>query len=123
MGIDYGSVLVYGWTFDYQDFDNFIKEALGEETYEEYKETHEYFDVFDDFFGEHMKEFKVDCASPYFDSDYTDRTFYISFEFENTEELFDLMADHRKNGLNKYVLLKIFNITDLPQVYALPHIR
>lgn len=123
MGIDNDAVLIYGWTFEYEDFCNRVKEAIGEETYEDFLEKHDFLDLFDhEHFKNHTKEFKFGMASPYYDSAYAERTCYISFEFENTEELYELMKDHRENGLDKYDLLRMLKIVEPPQVCALPHI-
>lgn len=92
---------------------------MREERYEEFFSEHSLYDFFESQFSDEMVKFKWGDASPYYDSDYADRMYYISFEFSGTDKLYELMKHHKDSSLHKYNILKIFNITTPPEVLAL----
>lgn len=125
MGIDNSAILVYGWTFDYEELQvmqKYIQSKKGETKNEEEEYLDEVEDVLATFLD--SEPVVVGNASPYYDCGYDDRTYYISFRIEDMshEELYNLFKLHHESGISAYPLLKELGIDTLPTFCALPHI-
>lgn len=117
MGIDYNAVLIYGWTFSYDEIFDKIAKLLKDSN--EYIDQNNIEEVFNEYFPD--TELIIGNASPIYNSDMLDRTYYLSFPNLTTDRLYELMKRHKEEGLCNS-LLKEMEITDLPQIYALPDI-
>lgn len=118
MGIDNNAILVYGWTFSHEEFFPKIEKLLA--GFNDYIDEYNVEEIFEEHFPD--SELMIGNASPYYDSDMTERTYYLSFVNLSTDKLYELMKLHKEQGFSNGLLEKM-EITDPPQVYALPHIN
>lgn len=123
MGINNDTVLVYGWIFSYDEFVDKLEKLMGDE----FSELDNDFDLlvqFKIYFVDESQEFTVGESSAYYDSNPLDKTYYISFKFENVDDLYKLIKYDRTFGLvHNYKLLKMMEITSRAELYSLPDVN
>ena len=125
MGVDHEAILVYGWVFDREEFRSKVLKVLhsiGIDPNHDY-ECYELIDMFREYLSECHPEFRVGYANPYYDCDETECDYYLTFEgIENSEYLYKIMTDVYGDKDTEYEVVKMMEITEKPELYALPHV-
>jgi hypothetical protein len=67
MGIDNGAILIYGWTFDYDEFVQKVEKVIGEKKYNELIVEFGIVEICQQELND-LEEFKISEASPYYGS-------------------------------------------------------
>ena len=123
MGVNNEAILVYGWVFDFEDFISKILKILysvGIDSNLDY----ELVELFQQYLSDRHPGFRVGYASPYYDCDETECDYYLTFEgIEDTEILYGIMTDVYGDKDTEYEIVKMMDLTDKPELYALPHIN
>lgn len=121
MGIDNNAILVYGWTFSDLDFYHKIMKILHSAgIVDDDMGMYEYMELFNEWLNDNHPNFVCGAASPYYDSYYTERTYYLSFI---NIETYEALTKIHKDGMDSYNLLGLIDIDTDPVFYALVHVR
>ena len=125
MGVDNEAILVYGWVFDCEDFRSKIIKILYsvgiDPNYN--MDNYELVIMFKQYLSDLHPGFRVGYTNPYYDCDETECEYYLTFEgIEDTEHLYKIMTDVYGDKDTEYEIVKMMDLTDKPELYALPHV-
>lgn len=120
MGIDSEAVLVYGWTFEYEEMKDIVEGIFAGLGYDKDKMDWEriLFEDLVDWLGENHPDIEMGMASPYYNACHTESTFYITFRKDLIKDLII-----HPEVVETYELLKSIGIYGQPEdLCALVHI-
>ena len=104
MGIDYDAKVVFGWSFEYEEYVQKTKDI----------------EDFSEWIEQNYPEFETGSTSPYYDCNIENCDFYLSFRnFQDLEVLKTILDEIKSRTLLEHPLLRMLEISSDPELFGL----